>query len=133
MDLPDRQIARNHEDVFFRKDGSAVDAVCANAPLELDGRRVGVIFILHDISERKRDEVGLQRYAKRLENLRAIDLAILSSQRPQDIAEVALQHLAGWYHAGREMSPSMTLTGRNPRSSRRSACCTNGICPVRTS
>ncbi len=88
------EVVRNHEDVFFRKDGSTVDAVCASAALELDGKRIGVVFILHDITERKRSEAVLQRYANRLEHLREIDRAILSSRSPREIAEAALGQLA---------------------------------------
>jgi PAS domain S-box-containing protein len=87
------EVVRNHEDVFFRKDGSALDAVCASAPIELDGRQIGVVFILHDVTERKRAELALRLYANRLENLREIDLAILSSRSPREIAEAALGHL----------------------------------------
>jgi PAS domain S-box-containing protein len=88
------EVVRNREDVYFRKDGSAVDAVCANAPLEIDDRRIGVVFILHDITERKRAERALQRRAKRLEHLRKLDRAILSLHSPREIAEAALGHLA---------------------------------------
>jgi PAS domain S-box-containing protein len=85
---------RSHESTYFRKDGSVVVAVCANAPLEVDGRRIGVVFILHDITERKRSEMDLRHYANRLEHLREIDHAILSSHSPREIAEAAMRHLA---------------------------------------
>ncbi len=58
------------------------------------GRAVRVVGVCLDITERKRAEMGLQRYANRLEHLREIDLAILSSRSPREIAEAALGHLA---------------------------------------
>ena len=44
----------NHEDVFFRKNGTAVIVECSHAPLEADGRPIGTLLIARDIIERKR-------------------------------------------------------------------------------
>ena len=52
-----------------------------------------MIGTCQDITERQRAEAALQRYAHRLECLRAIDLAILSSRSPREIAEAALANL----------------------------------------
>ncbi len=46
-----------------------------------------------DISERKRAEAALQRYAKRLETLQEIDRAILVASSPEAIAQAALRHV----------------------------------------
>jgi PAS domain S-box-containing protein len=46
-----------------------------------------------DITERKRADEALQRYAERLASLREIDRAILAAQSPQAIAETALKHI----------------------------------------
>jgi PAS domain S-box-containing protein len=53
------QPVRDHEDMFFRKDGSPLAVNCSNAPLEIDGLRVGAVLIARDISERKRAEAAL--------------------------------------------------------------------------
>ena len=57
------------------------------------GRTVGTSTIARDITERKRTEAALQRYANRLENLRAIERAILASHSPREIAGAALGNL----------------------------------------
>ncbi len=44
----------NHEDVFFRKNGTAVIVECSHAPLEADGRPIGTLLIARDITEHKR-------------------------------------------------------------------------------
>jgi PAS domain S-box-containing protein len=48
------KMIRNHEDVFFRKNGTAVIVECSHVPLEADGRPVGALLIARDITERKR-------------------------------------------------------------------------------
>ncbi|KAA2234744.1 PAS domain-containing sensor histidine kinase [Salinarimonas soli] len=49
-----------HEDVFFRKDGSAVSVSCSNAPLVGSGTVIGSILTVQDVSERKRAEIALR-------------------------------------------------------------------------
>jgi PAS domain S-box-containing protein len=49
-----------HEDVFFRRDGSAVQVACSNAPLVIEGRIAGAVLVAHDITERKRTEAALR-------------------------------------------------------------------------
>jgi len=48
------KMIKNHEDVFFRKDGRAVIVECSHARLEADGRPIGAVLIVRDITERKR-------------------------------------------------------------------------------
>jgi PAS domain S-box-containing protein len=58
---------RNHEDVFFRKDGSPVIVECSNAPVETDEQRFGAVLIARDITERKRAEEALRAARDELE------------------------------------------------------------------
>jgi PAS domain S-box-containing protein len=53
MVLETGQTLRNHEAIFFRKDGSSIEVSVSTALLEVDGNRVGTVYIVHDISERK--------------------------------------------------------------------------------
>lgn len=55
---------RNFDDVFFRKDGSAVHVSCSTAPVEVSGRRLGAVLVLHDITERKQTKETLMRSEK---------------------------------------------------------------------
>lgn len=57
------------------------------------GEVVGVAEFTHDVTEYKRIEQTLRRYAERLQILREIDVAILTAQSPEEIARVALQHV----------------------------------------
>ncbi len=57
------------------------------------GRPIRVNGTCQDITERKQAEVTLEGYTTRLENLRAIDRAILSSHSVREIAQSALEHL----------------------------------------
>ncbi|UEM01189.1 PAS domain S-box protein [Skermanella rosea] len=57
--LSTRSTLREHEDVFFRRDGSRVDVLCSVAPI-LSGDRVdGAVLVVHDITEQKRVEAGI--------------------------------------------------------------------------
>jgi len=58
------------------------------------GEAVRAIGVTIDITERKRAEDALGRYATRLASLHEIDRAILAIQPPEKIARVALRHLA---------------------------------------
>ncbi len=53
-----------------------------------------LLIYFSDVSERHRAQEALRNYAVRLESLRAIDLAILAAQSPEEVAEATLQHLA---------------------------------------
>ncbi len=61
-----------HEGVFFRKDGTALDVSCSDAALEGDGERVGAVFIVRDISERKRTEQALREKEADLNRAQAV-------------------------------------------------------------
>jgi PAS domain S-box-containing protein len=58
---------RSKEDVFFRKDGSAVIVECSNASLEVNGQRVGAVLMARDVTERKKADEALRRAHESLE------------------------------------------------------------------
>lgn len=60
------ETVRDYEDVFYRKDGSALTMACSNALLESRGKRTGAVFFMRDITERKRAEQALRESAARL-------------------------------------------------------------------
>lgn len=47
---------RNHEDQFLRKDGTFLPVLCSNAPVYEEGRLVGAVLVVHDLTEKKRLE-----------------------------------------------------------------------------
>ncbi|MBL8251105.1 MAG: PAS domain S-box protein, partial [Candidatus Competibacter sp.] len=57
---------RDHEDAFLRKDGAILTMSCSNALLETKGKRLGAVFFMRDITERRRNEKALQESASRL-------------------------------------------------------------------
>jgi len=66
-------------------------SVRIEATVSEDGQECRAVVV--DITERKRAEEALRRYANRLGALRQIDRAILAAQSPQAIAEAALKHI----------------------------------------
>jgi PAS domain S-box-containing protein len=47
---------RDHEDVFFRRDGSPIDVACSHSPIIVDGKITGAALVVRDITERKQIE-----------------------------------------------------------------------------
>ena len=75
-----------------RRDGQALDLEVSEADILWKGRPA-IQGIYRDVTERKRAEKELRRYAERLEVLRAIDQALLSAQSSSTIAEAAAEHI----------------------------------------
>ncbi len=78
---------RNHQDLFFRKDGLPVAVECSSAPLERNGQRVGAVLIVRDITERKRAEAALEKAAEQRR------LALDSGRMGTWIWELATGHM----------------------------------------
>jgi PAS domain S-box-containing protein len=70
---------RDHEDVFFRKDGSLIEVACSHAPIVVDGRITGAVLVVRDITERKRVEKALREQTETLEKVNHIG-RLLSSE-----------------------------------------------------
>ena len=51
--LERNQEVRGHEDVFFKKDGSALPVQCAARPILRDGRRVATVVEVRDVTEQR--------------------------------------------------------------------------------
>ena len=73
------QTLREHEDVFFRKDGSPIELACSHAPIVVDGRITGAVLVVRDITERKRVEKALREQTETLEKVNHIG-RLLSSE-----------------------------------------------------
>ncbi|MEL6060654.1 MULTISPECIES: PAS domain S-box protein [unclassified Methylobacterium] len=57
--LADGGTLRDHEDVFFRRDGTPVQVLATNAPVFTDGKVTSAVLTVSDITERKRAERAL--------------------------------------------------------------------------
>jgi len=83
---------RNHEAVFFHKTGDQVEVSCSNSRLVVDGKWVGTVIVVHDITARKAAENALRQARDELEARvaeRTSDLAKVNLQLTQEIAERA--------------------------------------------
>jgi PAS domain S-box-containing protein len=81
------------EGLLLRRDGSTFPGEWHTASFTGESGAPVLIHVVHDITERKRAEEKLLRYAKRLESLHEIDRAILASWAPEEIATAALTHI----------------------------------------
>ncbi len=65
----------------------------ANPILDEDGEIIGFLAIQRDVTEQRRAEEELERYAGRLEIVREIDRAILRARSPESIATATLDRI----------------------------------------
>src|SRR5918993_916138 len=87
------QTLRDHEDVFYRKDGSAVDVACSHAPIVVDGRITGAVLVVRDITERKQNEEAQQFLAEASASLSSsLDYRATLAR----VARLAVPYLADW-------------------------------------
>ena len=77
-----------------RADGEGRDLLVSAAPIR-DGaaRTTGGVAVLQDVTEWKRTQEALRRYAERLQILHEVDEAILASHSVDAIAAAALRHV----------------------------------------
>jgi PAS domain S-box-containing protein len=59
--LATQRTLREHEDVFFRKDGSMVEISCSYAPFVVEGEVAGAVLVVRDITDRKQAEQEITR------------------------------------------------------------------------
>ena len=84
---------RDHEDVFYRKDGSAVDVACSHAPIVVDGRITGAVLVVRNITERKQNEEAQQFLAEASASLSSsLDYRATLAR----VARLAVPYLADW-------------------------------------
>jgi PAS domain S-box-containing protein len=87
-------IQEQHDFEFLRKDGTRVYASLETSPItDDDGNYVGAVAGVQDITERRRTQIALRRYANRLATLYEIDRAILDARSVEGIAEVSLHYI----------------------------------------
>jgi len=84
-----------HDIGFQRKDGSLLFVDLSPAMVQLDGKRY-VLVALKDITERKRMEDELRRYAEHLEELVAARTGELQESEAGLVAAQRLAHLGSW-------------------------------------
>jgi PAS domain S-box-containing protein len=58
-----------HEDVFFRKDGTAIAVACSNTPILGEGRVAGAVLVVRDVTERQRREAALRESEARFRHM----------------------------------------------------------------
>ena len=70
------------ETVRYRKDGSPVDVIVAGSPILVEDELIGVVAVYTDITERKRAEEALRRWAAELD---ALQSTVLDITTPHDL------------------------------------------------
>lgn len=68
-----------HEDLFFRKDGSGVAVACSNAAILRDGKVMGSVLIVRDITERQLSEAHRRLLVDELNHRVKNTLSIIQS------------------------------------------------------
>jgi len=68
------QTLRDHEDVFFHKNGAQVPISITMAPLDMGGGRIGSVCTVRDISQKRKAEQALRENEERLRRLVEADV-----------------------------------------------------------
>lgn len=74
-------------------DGSYKWVCSSSRPFFEDGKPAGLRGILMDVTQRREAETALRRYARRVESMHEVDLAILAARSTREIAQAALGRL----------------------------------------
>ena len=74
------------------KDGRVRDVDIASSPNEFGGRRAALV-VATDVTELRRAQDALGKYARRLDILHEIDRAVIAAEAPEAIAEAALRRV----------------------------------------
>ncbi|MEJ2734389.1 MAG: PAS domain S-box protein [Anaerolineae bacterium] len=90
----DGQTLDNVEMAVCWPSGDQRDLLLSSAPIrDRQGCITGAVGVFQDITERRRTQRALQRYAERLRILHKLDQAILVARSAREIAEAAVDHV----------------------------------------
>jgi PAS domain S-box-containing protein len=90
----DGETVRNLEMTVRQPGGQLRHLLVSTAPIQDEqGDVAGAVGVFQDITERRRTQRALQRYAERLRILHETDQAILAAHSVEEIAEAALSHV----------------------------------------
>jgi PAS domain S-box-containing protein len=91
------EVIRNHESVYFCKDGSTLTVSTSSAPLEIDGQMRGLVLVIHDITELKRAAISLHDADRRKDEF----LAMLAHELRNPLAPIRnATHILGRLDTG---------------------------------
>jgi len=88
----EKDLRKVHEYRAFTRDSREIWVSAIGVRINYQGRMAGLVSV-RDITERKRAEEALRRYAERLRILREVDQAILQAQSAEAIAQAAAEHI----------------------------------------
>src|SRR5215210_4141942 len=71
------QALRDHEDRFFRRDGSPIDVSCSLAPIVVDGKITGAVLVVRDITERKQAEQEIRKRQRQQATISSLGIQAL--------------------------------------------------------
>ncbi len=110
--LPENFDVRAHEDVFFRKDGSAFSVLCAASPIFKNGHPVATIIEIRDLTDKKHIDEEFRQFSAR----QAFQLHMADTLRtlldPQKVIEAASRLIGEHLHASRVGYAEVDTTGK---------------------
>src|SRR5215210_3218911 len=71
------QTLHDHEDLFFRRDGSPIDVACSLAPIVVDGKITGAVLVVRDITERKQAEQEIRKRQRQQATISSLGIQAL--------------------------------------------------------
>jgi PAS domain S-box-containing protein len=128
---------RDHEDVFFHKDGTPIDVAISCGPLELNGMAIGIVYNIRDITARKRAERELRESDARFRRLFDADILGIVVSNEDRVIETNDQFLRMLGYTREEFAPDRIawreITAPESLAVSENACATlrsTGVCPA---
>src|SRR3712207_2751900 len=92
--LATQRTLREHEDLFFRQDGSMVEISCSYAPFVVEGEVAGAVLVVRDITERKRTEKEIEISTHQQAVVAELGIRALANDDLQDLMDEAAASVA---------------------------------------
>jgi PAS domain S-box-containing protein len=99
--LPHNFKVRAHEDLFFRKDGTAFSVMCAASPIFKNGRPVATVIEIRDITHQKQIDGELQRVSQRQAFLLRLAETLRALEKPAEVMVAASRLIGEYFKVGR--------------------------------
>jgi PAS domain S-box-containing protein len=97
--LKSGETLRNHEDVFFHRNGDPVNVVCSNTPTVQDGQVTGAVMVVLDITASKIAALELNQQEEQFRRIfeqSPVGMAIIGLDDRYQRVNLALQHMLGY-------------------------------------
>jgi PAS domain S-box-containing protein len=96
------ETVRNHEDIFFHKNGSPMDIICSQTPIVNNDRITGAVMVVHDVTGMKQAARELHRQEEQFRRVfeeSPVGMALVTPDYRYEMVNPALAQMLGYESA----------------------------------